>query len=172
MLVDKILLIVMIICFITDVIKQKIYNVVIFPALIAAFILNVYIYGLPGLKLSLLGFAVGFVILLVPYLLGGIGAGDVKLLALVGALKGSIFVLNTAVYMALIGGIIALIIIVFNKGSFIFMKKFFSWLSSFFVGIKYKLELQDGSLSKKFPYGTAIVIGSLICLFFKEAWVI
>ncbi|MGE5629004.1 MAG: prepilin peptidase [Solirubrobacterales bacterium] len=172
MLVDKILLIVMIICFVTDVMKQKIYNVVIFPALIAAFILNIYIYGLPGLKLSLLGFAVGFAILIVPYLLGGIGAGDVKLLALVGALKGSMFVLNTSVYMALIGGAIALIIMVFNKDAFIFIKKIFSWITSFFVGVRYKLELQDGSLSKKFPYGIAIVIGSLICLFFKEAWVI
>ena len=172
MIVDKILLIVMVICFITDVLKQKIYNIIVFPSLISAFIINTYIYGLPGLKLSLLGFTAGFAILIVPYLLGGIGAGDVKLLALVGALKGSIFVVNTAFYMAFIGGIIALIIMALNKHTLIFLKKFFSWLSSLLVGVKYKLEIQDAGLSKKFPYGTAIVIGSLICLFFKEAWII
>nr|WP_052475877.1 hypothetical protein [Cohnella kolymensis] len=44
------------------------------------------------------------------------GGGDVKLLALVGALKGAWFVFAASVYMALIGGVIALAIILFKDG--------------------------------------------------------
>lgn len=172
MSLDIILISVLIICFITDLNRQKIYNKVIFPSLLAAVILNVYTFGFAGLKLSLLGFATGLCILLVPYLLGGMGAGDVKLLSLIGAFKGSIFVLNAAIYMAIIGGVVALIIIIFQKQTIIFIKTFFTWLASFICGIKYKLEFPKSYFSKKYPYGTAIVGGAVVCLLFKGAWII
>ena len=172
MLLDAVLILVLIICFITDFMKQRIYNVVIFPSLLAVIVINTLFYGLSGIKMSLLGLLTGFAILLIPYFLGGMGAGDVKLLAFIGAAKGSIFVLNTAVYMAITGGIIALIIIVFRKQTISFFKSLFLWLFSFFSGVKYKLEFPTSSSKKLYPYGTAIVLGALICLFFKEAWII
>jgi prepilin peptidase CpaA len=145
---------------------------VIYPAIIAAIIVNVSMNGLEGLKTSLIGFVVGMCILLIPYLMGGIGAGDVKLLAFIGTLKGSIFVLNTALYMALIGGAIALIIIIYSKESKRFFKSFFSWLKSLLFGISYRLEIPTTSLLKKYPYGLAIVGGAFICLLFKGALII
>lgn len=172
MLLDVVLVLVLIICFITDFMKQKIYNVVIFPSLFVAIVLNTVFYGFEGIKMSLLGLLTGFIILLIPYFLGGMGAGDVKLLAFIGAVKGSLFVLNTAVYMAAIGGIIALIIIMFRKQTISFFKSLFTWLFYFFSGVKYKLEFPTSSSKKQYPYGTAIVLGALICLFFKEAWII
>lgn len=172
MLINIVLVLVLVICFVTDFKQQKIYNFVMFPSLITAFILNLCFNGFAGLKLSLLGFVTGLCILLIPYLLGGMGAGDVKLLTFIGVLKGSVFVLNTAIYMALIGGVIALIIIIFQKQTVKFFKTFFLWLFSFFSGIRYKLEFENSGLSKKYPYGTAIVLGALICLLFKGAWII
>lgn len=172
MLLDIIFVLVLSICFITDLRQQKIYNKVIFPSLVIAVILNIWFSGFAGLKLSLLGFITGLCILLVPYFLGGMGAGDVKLLALIGAVKGSVFVLNTAVYMALLGGAIAVIIIIFQKQTINFIKILFLWLYSFFCGIKYKLEFPTSYFSKKYPYGTAIVGGAMICLLFKGAWII
>jgi prepilin peptidase CpaA len=172
MLYSIVLLPVLVICFFTDFKYQKIYNKVIYPAIIAAIIVNVSMNGLEGLKTSLIGFVVGMCILLIPYLMGGIGAGDVKLLAFIGALKGSIFVLNTALYMALIGGVIALIIIIYSKESKRFFKNFFSWLKSLLFGIRFRLELPTTSLLKKYPYGLAIVGGALICLLFKGALII
>ncbi|GAA0182624.1 prepilin peptidase [Clostridium sediminicola] len=172
MLLDIILILVLIICFVTDMKYQKIYNKVIFPTLIIALFLQVILNGFNGLKLSLLGFVVGFCILLIPYFLGGIGAGDVKLLALIGAIKGSIFALNTALYMAVIGGIIALIIILSHKESKECFKGMIVWISSAFHGIGFKLELPTTALMKKYPYGVAIVTGAFICLFFEGAKII
>lgn len=163
---------VLIICFLTDLKEQRIYNKVIYPALIAAVILNSISYGFNGFKLTVTGFAVGLAILLVPYFLGGIGAGDVKLLALIGAFKGSIFVMNTAIYMALIGGIIALIIILVHKQTVRFFKEFTIWIFSNLHGIRFKLETPMSPFLMRYPYGTAIAGGALVCLLFKGAWLI
>lgn len=168
MLLNILLIAVLMICFITDIIKRKIYNMVILPSLCIAVILNVWFRGIEGISFSLIGFVTGLAILLIPYLLGGMGAGDVKLLAFIGTLKGSMFVLNTAFYMAIIGGAMAIAIIIYKKQIIPFFKSFFSWAFSFFIGVKYKLQVP----SESYPYGTAIVVGALICLLFKEAWII
>ena len=61
------------------------------------------------------------------------GAGDVKLFAFVGAAKGVAFVVNSAIYMALVGGLISLIILIFNKQVSVFFKSLFSWIVSYFI---------------------------------------
>ncbi len=172
MILDIILISILIICFLTDLKYQKIYNKIIYPTLLTVIVIQIISSGFSGFKTSILGFIVGLSILLIPYFLGGIGAGDVKLLALIGATKGSIFVLNTALYMALIGGIIALLIIVYKKELKNFFKTIVTWISSLFNGVKYKIEQPTSSLTQKYPYGIAIVGGALICFFFKGAWII
>ncbi len=92
--------------------------------------------------------------------MGGMGAGDVKLLAVIGAIKGPGFVLLTAFYMALIGGIIGIAIILFQKGIF---KKLYYALSSMRYGIQLLMPDRD-SMKRTFPYGVAIVGGA--CLSF------
>lgn len=172
MLLNIILVMVLIICFVTDLKQQRIYNKVIFPALITALLFHLAASGLDGLKLSLTGMLAGMGLLIIPYLLGGIGAGDVKLLALIGAIKGSSFVLNTALYMAVIGGIIALVIIVSNGALMKVLKQLWLWIYSLVCGIKCRLEFPTSTFLKKYPYGVAIVGGALICLIFKEARII
>ena len=172
MLLDIILVSVLAICLVTDLKQRKIYNKVIFPSLLITVSLQVAYGGLGGLKSSLLGLITGLSVLLIPYLLRGMGAGDVKLLALIGAIKGSVFVLNTAIYMALLGGVIALLVIIFQKKSLSFIKAVFLWIVSRFNGVKYKLEFPTSFFSKKYPYGVAIVGGALICLLFRDAWII
>ena len=97
----------------TDFRQIKIYNAVLCPFYVRL-IINTAITGLSGFG-TLLGTVVGLGILLIPYLLGGMGAGDVKLLAVIGAIKGMSFVILAAFNMAFAGGIMALLIILFHK---------------------------------------------------------
>ena len=168
MFFNIILLIVLIICIITDVKERKIYNAVIFPSLLLALIAQVLINGLDGLLFGALGFLVGLFLLLIPYLMGGMGAGDVKLLALIGALKGTAFVLTTAVYMAVIGGIIALGILFFRKGVWSRLKSIVFTLSGFKSGVKIPLSFSKESMQTTYPYGLAIAGGAFISLFVKN----
>jgi len=54
---------------------------------------------------TLLGFALGALL----FALGGLGGGDVKLLAGLGAVLGPIDLLNVLFWMALVGGVLAII---------------------------------------------------------------
>lgn len=70
---------------------------------------NALAYGLPAtLPQSLLGFLVGFAILLIPFALGAIGGGDVKMLAGIGAWLGPIATLQ--VYA--VAGVAGLVIVI------------------------------------------------------------
>jgi prepilin peptidase CpaA len=64
--------------------------------------------GWPGLGTALAGAAAGFAVFLLFYLMGGLGAGDVKLMAGMGALIGPAAVPPAAVMAALAGAAIAL----------------------------------------------------------------
>jgi prepilin peptidase CpaA len=95
-----------------DVYKYKVYNIFTYPLLLSGLVYHGVTGGLPGLGDSLLGALLGFVILLPFYALGGMGGGDVKLLAAIGAWLG--VVLTFAVFLAssLVAGVYALILVV------------------------------------------------------------
>lgn len=57
---------------------------------------------------ALLGFVLGIAILLPFYLFGAIGAGDVKLVGVVGLFLGVTTLLNVLVFTAVVGGLLAL----------------------------------------------------------------
>jgi len=167
MLIDGILLAVLLICVVTDLKSRKIYNKVIGPGLVAAFSIHFAAGGWQALGASALGFLVGLSVLLIPYLLGGMGAGDVKLLALVGALKGTMFVLQTSVYMALLGGMIALIVLLCRKGAMSRMRWMTIALNGMRYGMKTPLIIDNEVLKATYPYGVAIAGGAALSLWLK-----
>ncbi len=163
MWMDVLLLLILAICVATDLWNRKIYNIIIFPGLILTIVLHIIFGGWQELSSSLLGLSVGLGVLLIPYLMGGMGAGDVKLLALIGAMKGSSVVLITALYMALLGGAIAILILLFRKGAFHRIKSILYSLYCLRFGLRMPI-LIKGELQTSYPYGVAIAGGALLCL--------
>lgn len=90
-ILNAILVALLLICAYTDGREGKIYNKFTFPAMILGVALNGFFGGSFGLLWSLLGWAIGMGIQWVPFMIGAAKAGDVKLLAAVGALKGWAF---------------------------------------------------------------------------------
>ncbi|GGF28706.1 hypothetical protein GCM10010954_29730 [Halobacillus andaensis] len=156
-MINFLLLLILLICVITDIKNRKIYNNVIYPALLLTFIIHFAADGWGGLGYSFLGFLIGFSLLLIPYFLGGMGAGDVKLLALIGALKGGSFVFQSFLYMTIIGALIAAAIILFRRGV---LKSIIYYFSSFKNGVKLPGGISKGSLTASYPYGVAIALGA------------
>lgn len=165
---DYLLFVLLVICVITDVKDRKIYNKVLLPFLSVAFVLHLAMGGVTSLAYSLAGTAVGFSILLIPYFLGGMGAGDVKLLAVIGALKGTVFVLTAAVYMALAGGVLALFVLLFRRGAMDRLKQITMFLGGLRSGMKLPLVLDKEALNKTYPYGVAIAIGAVAAVVFQS----
>ena len=73
---------------VTDLWKFKVYNVLTIPLLLSGFVYHSVVSGAAGIQTSLLGAFFGFGVLLLFFLMGGMGAGDVKLMAACGAWLG------------------------------------------------------------------------------------
>jgi prepilin peptidase CpaA len=99
---------------VTDVWKFKVHNVLTFPLLIGGLLFHGIMQGPLGLSGSLLGAAFGFCILIGIYILGGMGAGDVKLMTAVGAWLGLELTFYVFVASSLAAGIYAIALIVFH----------------------------------------------------------
>ena len=95
-----------------DVCKYKIYNVFTYPLLLAGLVYHGVVEGMPGFTDSLLGTLLGFGILLPLYALGGLGGGDVKLMAAVGAWLGLLLTFVVFLASSLLAGLYALILVV------------------------------------------------------------
>jgi len=141
MVKDAVFLLLLFTCTFTDLKKRLIYNHVLLPALLLGFLLAGVEGGLQGLKQSGAGLALGFLLLALPYYLGGMGAGDVKMLATIGALQGPQFTFHTFLSSALIGGVWALVHLVRQK----------------------KLTLLTGKVASTdtLPYGAILALGAL-----------
>jgi prepilin peptidase CpaA len=99
-----------------DVWTFKIHNVLTLPLLLGGLLFHALNGGATGLAYSLTGAALGFFVLIVFYALGGVGAGDVKLLAAVGAWLGAETTVSVALLAGLATGMYALTLIVFSGG--------------------------------------------------------
>ena len=99
----------------TDLWKFKVYNALTIPTLVLGVAVSASLGGWAGLVSSLLGAGLGFGLLVIFFAAGGVGAGDVKLLAAVGAWLGPSLTYQVFVASALCGGAYALIL-VFRRG--------------------------------------------------------
>jgi prepilin peptidase CpaA len=94
----------------TDLRSRRVPNWLTVPGAALGFILQAWYGGLDGVLASVEGAAFGMGILMVVYIAGGIGAGDVKLFSAVGALVGPQSLIPIFVCTALLGGVAAAVL--------------------------------------------------------------
>ncbi len=92
---------------IDDLARRRVANWIPLAALAAGLLFNTMVSGWRGAVSSLLGAAAGFAVFLVFYALGGLGGGDVKLMAGFGALVGIDHLLAAALWVAGCGALLA-----------------------------------------------------------------
>lgn len=143
----------------TDTHKAKIPNVLNLSLAVAGVGINVAAQGWGGLVQSLLGMALGIGLLLIPYIMGGFGAGDVKALGALGAIVGPAALLHVFIYMAFCGGAMAVLHYLANRN--LAAKAQELWLSLKTAAISRSAsELVPGKKEPlRFPYATAIAFG-------------
>jgi prepilin peptidase CpaA len=96
-------------CVLHDVRTLRIPNRLTAPAMIAGVALNGWYAGWGGAQASLAGFGLATILLFGPFALGGVGAGDVKMMSAVGALLGPRLVLESLVIGMALGGVFAVV---------------------------------------------------------------
>jgi prepilin peptidase CpaA len=95
---------------ISDLRTRRIPNRLTFGATIAALLFHATTSGTSGLAASVGGWLLGAALFFPVFALRGMGAGDVKLLAAVGAWLGPVPVVLVALITAIAGGVMALVV--------------------------------------------------------------
>ena len=149
-----------------DGLKLKVPNWITFPMILGGWVYSTAAYGWEGLLWSLGGTAVGLLLLLPAYAIGGMGAGDVKLLAGVGAWVWSTHTLWAFGISAVIGGAIAVGMVLFRRGWAKHRDQFLVILSEVLT-IRDPNQLAAIAAERKgsmmlLPYGIPIAIGTIV----------
>ncbi len=100
----------------TDFRRQKIYNATTYPGMAAAFVVNALEGGWPGLENSVYGFAACGLIMLVCFVMFGVGGGDVKLIAMIGGFLGLAPGLEAMLWTFVLGGAGGLACLIWRVG--------------------------------------------------------
>jgi prepilin peptidase CpaA len=97
---------------VTDLWKFKVHNVLTLPLVLSGLLYHWLGEGLPGLAASVVGATFGFLVFFPFYLRGGIGGGDVKLMAAVGAWLGLPLTFFVFIVSSLAAGVYAVVLII------------------------------------------------------------
>lgn len=111
---------------------------------------------------TFLGFAIGLALMMPGYLLGATGAGDVKLMAAVGAIVGPLLVVSAFLCTAISGGVLAVIVALRRR-------RLSATLTGTgkLIGAGGRREIEKATASSRFAYGPAIATGSVIAMLLR-----
>ncbi len=97
-----------VIAVICDLHSRRIPNLLTFGAAFAGIAIHGYYSGISGVTSALIGWVAGAAIFFPVFALGGMGGGDIKLLAMIGAWLGAIGVIQTILVAPLAGLLLGL----------------------------------------------------------------
>lgn len=151
-----------------DVRYRRIPNKIVLAALIAGLIINPFFAGWNGLSAAILGCVLAFGLMMLLYLFGALGAGDVKLFAAIGSLLGVQLVLQTFLIVVFCGGFLAVISMFYTGTARITMYRVWTILVGFLPG--WQMPRYTATPDRHtIPYGVAITLGTLISLVLYSA---
>ena len=156
-----------------DVQTLKIKNKITVSYLVLGLILNTLLSGSQGLVFGLMGMIIGLLSLFWLYLLGGVGAGDVKLFAAIGAIMGKSYIIDLAIYSSICAGIVGICAMIYYRKLQKSFKNIFSILLSIILFKSPKTVANYAKeTSLKIPYMIAVLPGAVLEVFWPlHIWV-
>jgi prepilin peptidase CpaA len=119
---------------IEDIRRLKIPNWVTYPTMFLALFAHLVSGGVEGLLFSAGGLASGIGVFIIPYLMGGMGAGDAKLMGAAGAILGAKGVLMASILVVLVGGVYGAILFALNRRyAASFVRRFAATIKTFLL---------------------------------------
>jgi prepilin peptidase CpaA len=154
-----------------DGIKLKVPNWLTYPMILSGWIFSAWYAGsqdmtwYQGLGWSLLGTAVGLALLLPAYAVGGMGAGDVKLLAGVGAWMHGTHTAYAFAVSAVVGALLAMGMVLYRRAWQKHSNQFWMILNEILT-IRDPNRLTEMAAERKssmllLPYGIPLAIGTI-----------
>ena len=143
-----------------DIASRRIPNWLIGVGLVGGLGGSVLIPNGLGLGSSLLGALAGFAVLIPLYLLRAMGAGDVKLMAAVGAFLGPIPVLGAALLTFVVGGVLSLTAAIGSRSLGRVLNNLRLMGMVALIGRSSGITVRDVQTTGRLPYALAIAVGT------------
>lgn len=158
----------LIVAAVIDGLQLKVPNWITFPMIISGWVWSATLSPYPGwegIMYSLIGTVVGLGLLLPAYAIGGMGAGDVKLMAGIGAWVWGTVTLYSFAVSAVVGGVIAVGMVLYGKSWNKHQGQFWMIWNEILT-VKNPEKLAEIATERKptmmlLPYGIPIAIGTI-----------
>ena len=148
---------------IIDIQQHRIPNWLTYPGMVLGFGLRTVLFGWKGLLGGLGGWLLGGGVMFLFYMVRAMGAGDVKIMAAIGACVGPGEVTTVLLATAIFGGLLAIAYAIYRRRVVSTLKnvgsvlKFHAW-----AGVQTHPEVNlDNPQALRMPYGLAIALGTL-----------
>jgi len=149
----------------------KVPNWLTVPLVFAGWAAGAWCSGFSGLAASIVGTLVGLGLLLPAYAIGGMGAGDVKLMAGVGAWIGASATFYAFCVSSVVGGVIAVAMVIYRRRWHHHLLQFFKILDEILVirnpDTLSAIAAQRKSTMLLLPYGIPIALGTIAYFFWS-----
>lgn len=146
--------------------KLKVPNWLTYPMIVSGWIFSFAVAGWGGLGASLLGTVIGLALLLPLYAVGGMGAGDVKLLGGVGAWVWGAVTFYAFCATAIVGGVMAVVMVLSRRAWTKHRNQFVMILGEWFR-VRNPEKLAAIAAERKrsmflLPYGIPMALGTIL----------
>lgn len=148
---------------VSDLRRHRIPNQLILVGLALGLAGQTYSGGISGMGDGLLGLLIGFALFLPMYALGGMAAGDVKLMAMVGSFLPPHFALWAVFFSLLWGGLCGFLIVLVRGQLFQTLGRY----RLMFRARAYMAPSSNEVAGKPFPYSVAILLGTLNSVYWQ-----
>lgn len=148
---------------ICDFVSHRLPNLYLLSGLLGAIVIHAWLAGWGGILIGATGLLTGFMLFIPFYALGGMAAGDVKLLAVVGGFLGMTGVIWAGAYSLVAGAVFGIIYLIYKR-------QFVRLLGRYWAMVSLRTYIpteENDAARQRFPYAIAIFTGTLISLFWQ-----
>jgi prepilin peptidase CpaA len=156
----------------SDVRFHRIPNLLTFPALLAALLVSPWVGATSGPLEAAMGAVLGFALLVGPYALGGMGAGDVKVLMVLGSWLGPGAIFGAAVWALIAAGTFGVILLMLRGEIVHYVQRWSRTILSTLKlrRISYEPPAAGSIASGGIPFAAAIAVGLVIQWYGGSPW--
>jgi prepilin peptidase CpaA len=140
---------------------RRIPNWLTAPSILAGLGFHTAMNQFAGFVFSLEGASVGLGLFVILYMCGWMGAGDVKLFAAVGSFLGPAQTISAAIVIALVGGLLALLVLGFHQGWRRMGLQLWSHVETMLLTKSVQGLTPVQGAAPKVPYAVAIGLGTI-----------